>query len=75
MGNHEIDCDYCGKDQRTYGDKCCERYQREKRIAEENRAAEYEVAERFMKTHHPGVWILSGRIDVRDVVRILKDKS
>lgn len=26
MGNHTVDCEFCGQDQRLFGEDCCEQY-------------------------------------------------
>jgi hypothetical protein len=56
MGNHSIDCDFCGRDQRSYGTSCCNQSHRkveeEKQRRDKKRAARNRIIEQ-LKQEHP----------------------
>lgn len=76
MGNHEIDCDFCGKDQRLVGSRCCEESRRHLDIKRENRAAKREELALFIKQIDPDVYIASNsfsdKMNLEDVVKLIK---
>lgn len=71
MGNHCVDCKFCGKDQRIHGENCCEEniaQERWKREATANRHKEEdEVIARYGL---PYAW--DRKLRASDVVAFLK---
>jgi hypothetical protein len=79
MGNHCIDCKFCGKDQRVYGDTCCKEYQDAKAKEEADRKAEFEAEEtylaRFGLDVHDSSGLGVGKVYAKDVVAMLKKRE
>lgn len=71
MGNHCIDCDFCGRDQRIAGDHCCPENAAHHAKLEADRAAKRKEDAAFLATF--GITVYSdSTLYVWDVVRALK---
>lgn len=76
MGNHTIDCEFCGEDMRLSGPSCCSK-QVEKRNKEHlDRMHAVELDARYLKQFglEPGPDALGylTKLDVKDVVGVIK---
>jgi hypothetical protein len=76
VGNHCIDCEFCGQDQRLVGPECCEQ-QREKRREEEfDRLHAVEIDAAYLKPYglipHTDALGYRTKLDAKDVVGVLK---
>lgn len=76
MGNHTIDCPFCGADQRLVGSSCCKAYV-EDRLKRENEIAarvhaDVVYLEKFGFRPHSDALGLRTKLYASDVVRVLK---
>lgn len=76
MGNHTIDCEFCGEDMRMVGPNCCSK-QTEKRNKEHmDRMHAAELDARYLKQFglnpHSDSLGYPTRLDARDVAGVIK---
>jgi uncharacterized protein YchJ len=67
VGNHTIDCEFCGEDQRLY-DRCCEAYQQKEKAERDAREAERERLRKLVRSYYPRASFMAG--DYSDTMRV-----
>lgn len=70
MGNHCIDCKFCGRDQRMAGDNCCDENIAHEAKLEAERVAKRKAIEEFLLPF--GLRPYDSRLFAADVVEALK---
>jgi hypothetical protein len=76
MGNHCIDCEFCGQDRRLIGGDCCDEAKAAREKKEADAKAKYEAEEKYLATFgldvndSHGLWV--GKVYAEDVVKVLK---
>ena len=70
MGNHCIDCEFCGQDRRLFGTYCCETSKNEEERKNAERQAKRQVEVEFLARF--GLSVYDGRVYASDVVALLQ---
>lgn len=78
MGNHTIDCEFCGQDQRVTGEYCCEAYRAKKIREREEFDREDQKVDAFLKKYgfsSSGLGYFQ-KVNIRDaLLRLIETKD
>lgn len=76
MGNHTIDCEFCGEDRRIAGPDCCEKQRTKRQTEHLDRMHAAELDAKYLKQFglEPGMDALGyfTKLDAKDVVGVIK---